>query len=387
VLLLGLRYLTLSTLATVLVILVAFFSWRLWQRQRGDHHPPPPPPGSAWRQWSEVVGDVDDRFITTRDGVRLHVMVAGELPPRRGQGTQRTMLIGNGLGGSLDFWEPVLRYFVPRGWRVCSWDYRGLFDSAAPPRQRMLAVPESAKDAAEILDSLGVGVVDVFVGWSTGVQVGLELCALAPDRVAKLVLLNGTHGQVLSTVFQPLFRVPLIADMMATLLELLQANLDLLYRLSVIFFRHPWLMKWFYLRPYSLLVGNADMERLTLNYVHNIFARGPQHTLNYLRTFLELHAHSVFHVLRSIEHPTLIVSGFLDHHTPAYNSFEMASKLKNSQHVCHFAATHFALVEFPAEITEDIAAFVEERAPFARRYRRLSDTRFERVIDTDSDSE
>jgi hypothetical protein len=46
----------------------------------------------------------------------------------------------------------------------------------------------------------------------------------------------------------------------------------------------------------------------------------PNHTLNYLRLFQELNAHSVYHLLRHIEQPTLVVSGLLDVLTPAYQS-------------------------------------------------------------------
>ncbi len=47
-----------------------------------------------------------------------------------------------------------------------------------------------------------------FLGWSTGVQVGLELVCLYPDVVERLVFLNGTHGQTLQSAFQPVFRIP-----------------------------------------------------------------------------------------------------------------------------------------------------------------------------------
>ena len=39
-------------------------------------------------------------------------------------------------------------------------------------------------------------------------QVGLEFAALYPQRVEKLVLLNGTHGKVFQTAFQPWLRIP-----------------------------------------------------------------------------------------------------------------------------------------------------------------------------------
>lgn len=150
-------------------------------------------------------------------------------------------------------------------------------------------------------------------------------------------------------------------------------------QVSRVFFANIWLLKWLYLRPYSLIVGNEDIEEFILRYIKDIFARGEEHTVNYLRTFLELNAHSVFHHLTHIEHPTLIISGFLDHHTPAYQSFEMAHRLKHAHHVCLFAATHFALMEFPEEIVSEMTAFIEGTGDYSKQYGRLDDDKFVRL--------
>lgn len=272
---LGMAYLTITTTVSVVCGVSVFLGWRVWQRSRGEHDVDY---GRRWVDLSEL--DAEEHYITTRDGVRLRYFTAGAASPGG-----KTMMIANGLGGSFFFWEPVLRYFVPRGWRVVSWDYRGLFGSAQPLRHRQLAVPESARDAIEIMDELSIDSVDVFIGWSTGVQVGLEICALYPERVERLICLNGTHGQVFATCFQVsaatvvvlcvtlrltvgaprvvqwFFRVPLIADLMYLLLEQLQANLPLLYRLSDMVFNHIWIVRWSYLLPYSLLFGNDMVER------------------------------------------------------------------------------------------------------------------------------
>ena len=41
----------------------------------------------------------------------------------------------------------------------------------------------------------------------------------------------------------------------------------------------------------------------------------------------------------------LVISGFLDLLTPAYQSFEMTGRMPNAWHVCHIFGTHFLLCE------------------------------------------
>lgn len=41
-----------------------------------------------------------------------------------------------------------------------------------------------------------------------------------------------------------------------------------------------------------------------LRYLHDVFGTGPTHMHCYLRMFQELDAHSVFHILPSLQHPS-----------------------------------------------------------------------------------
>jgi pimeloyl-ACP methyl ester carboxylesterase len=71
------------------------------------------------------------------------------------------------------------------------------------------------------------------------------------------------------------------------------------------------------------LHGEGYLVRFLDEYIGDINS-SPQHTANYIRLFQELDAHSLYHLLRRIDQPTLIVSGLLDILTPAYQSFELA---------------------------------------------------------------
>jgi pimeloyl-ACP methyl ester carboxylesterase len=57
-----------------------------------------------------------------------------------------------------------------------------------------------------------------------GTAVALETVLLFPEKVGSLILINGFHGQIFKTVFQPLVRVPFMGDAVAALIEVLLAN-------------------------------------------------------------------------------------------------------------------------------------------------------------------
>jgi pimeloyl-ACP methyl ester carboxylesterase len=106
-----------------------------------------------------------------RDGVKIHYSKAGT--------GKRMILLGNGLGCISVYWLPIQRYFAEHGldkeYTSVTWDYRGLFRSTAPSSPARISIRDSAEDAKELLDHLGVEKADVYIGWSTGVQVISEL--------------------------------------------------------------------------------------------------------------------------------------------------------------------------------------------------------------------
>lgn len=288
-------------------------------------------------------GRVERRRVRSNDGVEICYQVFGSEGP--------VMMLASGLGGRLHIWEPLLERFADR-WRMITWDYRGLFESDAPSRIRRLAIPNHAEDARRILDAEGVE-RSVFVGWSMGVQVSLEFAGLFPERVEKLVLLNGTHGHALTTGLQPLYRVPWLQ-------KLLHEGIDLLWRKK----RIQGLLAAVGTSRlncdligggYALLRRQPRIRAVYRQYMQDIFATDFG---NYLRLFQELDAHSVYHLLRHIPHPTLIISGKLDYLTPAYQSREMQRKMPNARHKSYWRGTHFVLVEYPEEVSGRIERFL-----------------------------
>jgi 3-oxoadipate enol-lactonase len=291
----------------------------------------------------------ETRRIVAPDGTGIAYEVLGT--------GQKTIVLANGLGGRLYAWTPFVEAFWS-DYRIITWDYRGLFASESPRSKRKLSVAHHVDDVMAILDAERVERA-VFAGWSMGVQVSLDVAASFPERVAGLVLLNGTHGHVLSTGFQPLVSVPFLPKRLHALLDWLQDHEEIAQQLAR-FTRHAELPMWL---GFRLTAGSrvGELTPLLARYLDDVL--GASFT-NYLRLFQELDAHSVYHLLRHIEAPALIIAGVLDVLTPSYQSAEMARRMPHSEFIRLWRSSHFSMLERPEVVVPAIERFLKQRARF-----------------------
>ena len=85
-----------------------------------------------------------------------------------------------------------------------------------------------------------------------------------------------------------------------------------------------------------------------------------QNMEDFFRLFQELNAHSVYHLLPSIEHPVLVISGYLDMVTPAMQSVELARRMPHAVHYCDPFSTHASILESPERSISEIDAFLAD---------------------------
>ena len=229
---------------------------------------------------------------TADDGTRIAYQIVGA--------GERVLMFANGLGGRLYAIEPVVEAFW-KDYRIITWDYRGLFESDVPSSLRRLAVTHHVEDASAILKAEQVDRA-VLIGWSMGVQVMLDLAASQPNLAAGLVLINGTHGHVFSTGFQPLFTVPFLPPRLHAIVEFLRARPGATRVLAGVTRLTEW--------PTTLLTFvTAGRRALELRPILRRYYKdvlGPSFT-NYLRLFQELDAHSAYHLLPEINAPDQIL--------------------------------------------------------------------------------
>lgn len=100
------------------------------------------------------------------------------------QGTGDPVLLVAGLGGSASYWSPNVPAFAERH-RVILHDHRGTGGSTRS--EMAYSVELMAADLLHTMDALKIEKAHL-VGHSTGGAIGLVLGAIAPERIASLVL-------------------------------------------------------------------------------------------------------------------------------------------------------------------------------------------------------
>ncbi|MHC1751382.1 alpha/beta fold hydrolase [Humidesulfovibrio sp.] len=107
--------------------------------------------------------------------------------PAREAGTQAPpLLLLTGYAVTKEMWDQALLHDLRARRRVLVLDNRGMGQSAAPAGA--FALRDLARDAAALLDGLGIAHADV-LGWSMGGMTAQELALLRPDLVRSLTLL------------------------------------------------------------------------------------------------------------------------------------------------------------------------------------------------------
>eukprot|EP01134_Creolimax_fragrantissima_P007658 CFRG7658T1 len=309
-------------------------------------------------------------MITARDGVRVLYHILN--PANVGDKKKKVMVFCSGLGvHGFHAFTPIIHYYGNR-FIYITWDYRGLFGSSMPSNPRHLAIPEHSKDLYEVLQSLSIDKVDVIVGHSMGVQVALEVALLYPDVPRSLVLINGTHGKSLHTGGQPIFRVPFVGDLIYAGMtfwvqrpHVIEKNIKQVRAIAMSIAR---IYGYFFGNKYlKEILGSGYMEDFVRSYLYEAKADEIQ---AFFKTFLELDAHSVYHLLSYIEQPTLVISGLLDFMIPAYCGSEIAAQLPRGKFVLDFWSAHLTLLENPRLVVESTAHFLDEHKVLRKEKRK-----------------
>lgn len=98
------------------------------------------------------------------------------------------LILSSGLGGSASYWRPNIAAFAAH-FRVIAYDHRGTgrSDRALPD---IVTVDDLADDMLMVMDALGIDRAAI-VGHAAGAVAGLALALKAPDRLDRLVIVNG----------------------------------------------------------------------------------------------------------------------------------------------------------------------------------------------------
>ncbi|MBM4395648.1 MAG: alpha/beta hydrolase [Deltaproteobacteria bacterium] len=289
--------------------------------------------------------DVVEGFLTASDGTRVATYQAG-----RPDGP--VLVLTHGLGGSIAAWKHLIDHLGGR-FRFLSWDYRGLYRSCRPPdggTPESYAMRRHCEDCLAFLDSEGVDRA-VFVGWSMGVQVNLELYRSHPERFLGMVLINGTSGRI----FETAFRGDWLKKVAPIGLDFFEESGPLIATLGPAATRT---------RAFIAVVKALGLCSPTLD--EDVFLAIAQDFVRldfraYGSIFRELGLHDADDVLPSLKVPLLAVTGEKDLFTPIETSERIVAQVPGAELTVVPGGTHYTPIEYPMIVNLRIERFLKER--------------------------
>jgi pimeloyl-ACP methyl ester carboxylesterase len=106
-------------------------------------------------------------------------------------GKGEPILLIQGLGGSMDGWEPSILKELSSNHTVIVFDTRGVGNTTTGTRQN--SIQQFANDTAGLLDALKIQKADV-LGYSLGSFIAQQLAVTHPEKVNRLVLVAASCG-------------------------------------------------------------------------------------------------------------------------------------------------------------------------------------------------
>ena len=215
------------------------------------------------------------------------------------------IVLANGLGGPASAWAPYLSRWRGR-FRMISWDYRGCYGSVLAHPGADLSVAAHARDLRDVLNHMGIGQVS-YLGWSMGVQVGLEFYSQNPTRVSDLTLVSGTYGRPFRSVPLPWAELAL-GPLVHRAQHVRALGTILLSQLSRSKLSYPALTRLGLLAPdltkarYQAMIDDAQMIDLKV----------------FFRLLEQLGKHNAEAALRQVQVRALVIAGSKDVLTPPW---------------------------------------------------------------------
>jgi pimeloyl-ACP methyl ester carboxylesterase len=283
-----------------------------------------------------MVPGIEQRHLVVRDGTRIGYQIRPGARPEA-----PAVVLANGLGGTFEAFRHV--YAALGEYRVLCWDYRGLYSSGPAADPEANTVRHQVDDLRELLDHEGIDRA-VHIGWSMGVQVNFEALRRWPDRIAGLMVVNGTYGRPFRTVLSSRF----VHVIIPVLLRLVRAQADLVGRASRVVAGSDALVA--AMKRFGMVSETLDMDAF------RDVAAGFK-TIDwriYTDLLSRLDEHDAEDVLPGVAVPTTIVSGDRDILTPPAVAERMHREIGGSRLVLIRGGTHYTPVEFPAILQDEL---------------------------------
>lgn len=240
----------------------------------------------------------------------------------------------NHLAATLENWDSRLFDKIAENHRMIAFDNRGVGGSGGKvPR----SIPQMATDALEFIDALGLGEIDIFA-FSLGGMVVQELVEQRPKLVRKLILTgtSGRGGEGLDKVTSVTFG------------DMLRAGLNRIDPKRFLFFYH-----------------DEDGKKEAIKFLNSINSRKENldekmRVPGFINQLIAIKKWSKMPKadLSKISQSTLIANGDFDRMVPTSNSYDLNSRIKNSELIVYPKSGHGGIFQYHDEFSKKVLEFL-----------------------------
>jgi pimeloyl-ACP methyl ester carboxylesterase len=322
---------------------VAGIAGRAALRRRHDHE-------------DDLMGDPPPEnlgFVESFDGTKLAVRAAGD--PQA-----PSMILAHGFSLDMTIWNETWPELA-NGFRVVTFDHRS-HGASDPAAHGDLSVRAMGRDLAAVLEQATSGRA-VVVGHSMGGVALLALAELRPellgDRVAGVVLIGVAASDLLRGAMGS------VTEMLRPRLGSLRAAADRVDRLRRAVLASPGDVSGAVARITQF--GPDAPHSVVRHVVHLAERTASEVWTDALPGLMEV---DLRHAVARVNVPALVVVGEYDRVTPPAIAVELASSLPEGRLVVVDGAGHIPMLERPATLSREIAAFALAALAPTRRGRR-----------------
>lgn len=248
-------------------------------------------------------------------------------------GKGRPLLVLNGFGATSADWDPSFINRLAGSNELILLNNRGIGGSTEDGQS--FAIAKLATDAARVIESLGIGRVNV-IGWSMGGFIAQALASNYADRVDKLVLLSTDSGGIEADLASPDVWSKLV-DTSGTPNEQARRLLFLLFPIDVAESSY---------RQFGDIVAAAR-------------AQLPPELLNRQAAAMDAwHRNGLASQLGEIRVPVLIAAGMEDIVIPASNAMKLANAIHGAWLAQFPHGGHAFMAQYPRALADLINTFL-----------------------------
>ncbi len=257
------------------------------------------------------------------------------------------ILLIQGVGGSMDDWEPTILRELSSNHTVIIFDNRGVGNTTAGTKQ--FSIQQFANDTAGLLDALKIQKADV-MGHSMGSFIAQQLTLTHPEKVNRLVLVSSTCGGKENIPNTPadleLAKKFLSSIVNNTSIEPQEIKTAVSLGYGPTWIKlHPNLLETIPTNPKDLLPSGMTLD--TYLQQNNI-----------VQNWKSTNWSGVCSQLPNISKPTLVMTGTEDVTIPAANSLIIAEKIPGAWLVQIKDAGHAVPDQYPEKVGNVIETFL-----------------------------